>query len=88
MDQQPRLVSVNVRLAAEEIGLDVEIRLRQLGDRWLSVAEIGTDPEVGIGATPRAALAASLATLGDRAVAMLMADPKLLGVSAEIRRPA
>ena len=88
MDQQPRLVSVNVRLAAKEIGLDVEIRLRQLGDRWLAVAQIGDDPEVGIGATPRVALAASLATLGDRAVAMLMADPTLLGVSATIRRPA
>lgn len=85
---QPQLVSVNIHLASEEIGVDVEVRLRQLGDRWLSVAEYGAEPEVGIGATARAALAASLATLGERAAAALMADPQLLGVSAAIRRPA
>lgn len=84
----PRLVSANFRLASHELNLDVEIRLRQLGDRWLAVAELGDDPEVGIGATARVALAASLATLGERAATALMADPRLLGVSAEIRRPA
>jgi hypothetical protein len=88
MDLQPRLVSVNARLSCADLGLDVEIRLRQLDGRWLSVADFGGEPEVGIGATPRAALAASLATLGDRAAATLMADPALFGVSAEIRRPA
>lgn len=88
MDQQPRLVSVNARLASEELGLDVEIRLRQLDGRWLAVADFGGEPEVGIGATARAALAAALATFGDRAVAILMADPQLFGVSAQIRQPA
>lgn len=88
MDQQPRLVSVNTRLASEELGLDVEIRLRQLDGRWLAVAEFGGQPEVGIGATPRVALAAALATLGERAAAALMADPQLFGVSAAIRQPA
>lgn len=84
----PRLVSVNTRLACEELGLDVEIRLRELGGRWLAVAEFGGEPEVGIGANPRVALGAALATLGERAAAVLMADPQLLGVSAAIRRPA
>ena len=88
MDQPPRLVSVNTRLASEQLGLDVEIRLRQLDGRWLAVAELGGEPEVGIGATPRAALAAALATLGDRAAMTLMADPQLLGLSVAVRRPA
>lgn len=88
MDSQPRLVSVNARLASEELGLDLEIRLRQLNGRWLAVAEFGDEPEVGIGATPRAALAAALATLGERAAAIIMADPQLFGVSAVIRQPA
>jgi hypothetical protein len=35
---QPRLVSVNARLASQELGIDVEIRLRQLDGRWLAVA--------------------------------------------------
>jgi hypothetical protein len=88
MDQQPRLVSVNARLASEELGIDVEIRLRQLDGRWLAVADYDGDPEVGIGATPRTALAAALTTLGERATAVLMADPQLFGVSAAIRQPA
>ena len=88
MHQQPRLVSVNARLASAELDLDVEIRLRQLDGRWLAVAEFGEEPEVGIGATPRAALAAALATLGKRAAAVLMADPQLLGVSLAISQPA
>lgn len=88
MDRQPRLVSVNARLASEELGLDVEIRLRQLNGRWLAVAEFGGEPEVGIGATARSALAAALATFGERAAAILMADPQLFGVSAQIRQPA
>ena len=88
MDQQPRLVSVNARLASQELGVDVGIRLRQLDGRWLAVADFGGQPEVGIGATPRVALAAALATLGERAASVLMADPQLFGVSAAIRQPA
>ena len=88
MDSQPRLISVNARLASEELGLDLELRLRQLDGRWLAVAVFGGEPEVGIGANPRLALAAALATLGERAAAILMADPQLFGVSAEIARPA
>jgi microcystin degradation protein MlrC len=88
MDSQPRLVSVNARLRSEELDLDLEIRLRQLDGRWLAVADFGDEPEVGIGATPRDALAAALATLGERAAAILMADPQLFGVSAAISRSA
>ena len=88
MEQHPRLVSVNARFAVEELGLDVDIRLRQLDGRWIAVADFGDEPEVGIGATPRDALAASLATLGTRTAAAVMADPQLFGLSAELRRPA
>jgi hypothetical protein len=52
------------------------------------VADFGAEPEVGIGPTPRAALSASLATLGSRTVAALMADPELFGLSLALRRPA
>ena len=88
MDQAPHLVSVNAHLASAALGLDVEIRLRQLDGRWLAVADFGDDPEVGIGATPRAALEASLATLGKRAAATLMADPQLLSPSLALRELA
>ncbi|HEX2765688.1 MAG TPA: hypothetical protein VHR55_03495 [Candidatus Limnocylindria bacterium] len=88
MDNGPRLVSVNARLCCEQLGIEADIRLRQLDGRWLAVADFGGEPEVGIGATPRAALAASLATLGKRAATALMADPQLFGLSVEVRQPA
>jgi hypothetical protein len=88
MDQQPRLVSVNARLASRELGIDVEIRIRELDGRWLAVANFGGEPEVGIGATARVALTAAFATLGERAAAALMADPQLFGVSVALREPA
>jgi hypothetical protein len=88
MNDTPRLVSVNTRLASADLGLEVEIRLRQLDGRWLAVADFGGEPEVGIGANPRTALAAALATLGERAAATLMADPQLLPASIAIRQPA
>lgn len=88
MHAHPRLVSINTRLTSAELGLDLEVRLRQLDGRWLAVAEFGGAPEVGIGATPRIALAAALATLGERAAAILMADPQLLAASAAIVRSA
>jgi hypothetical protein len=81
---QPRLVSINFRLGSADLGLDVAVRLRELNGRWLAVAEFGAEPEVGIGATPRVALAAALATLGERTAATLMADPELFGVSATL----
>jgi hypothetical protein len=88
MVQQPRLVSVNGRIASTDLGIEVGIRLRQLEGRWLAVAEFGSVPEVGIGATPREALAASLAMPGERTAAALMADPQLFRLSTELRRPA
>lgn len=88
MNDRPRLVCVSARLGSQELGVEVGIRLRQLDGRWLAVAEFGDEPEVGIGPTPRAALAAALATLGERATAALMADPQLFGLSTEIRQLA
>jgi hypothetical protein len=88
MDRQPRVVSVNIRFCCEALGLDIELRLRELDGRWLAVADFDGQPEVGIGATPRLALTAALATLGERAAAVLMAEPQLFGLSAAIRRPA
>lgn len=86
--EHPHLVSANARLTSDVLGLDVSIRLRQLDGRWLAVADFGDEHEVGIGPTPRAALVASLASLGTRAAAALMADPQLFGLSAAIRQPA
>jgi hypothetical protein len=88
MDGPTTRISLNARLGSTELGVEVAIRLRELDGRWLAVADFGAEPEVGIGPTPRAALSASLATLGSRTVAALMADPELFGLSLALRRPA
>ncbi len=85
---KPRLVSVTFRLTSPDLGLDAEVRLRELDGRWLAVADFGGDHEVGLGGSARAALSAALGTLGPRAAAALMADPELLGVSADLRAGA
>jgi hypothetical protein len=88
MDPTLALVTLIAHLGSSELGVEVAVRLRELDGRWLAVADFGAEPEVGIGPTPRTALTASLATLGERTVAALMADPGLLGLSLAVRRSA
>jgi hypothetical protein len=78
-------VSVQFRLDAQG-AVSVDVRVRSVGERWMAVAEIGGKPEVGIGRSPRQALEASLASLGDRAVAACLQDLALLEPSVEIAR--
>ena len=57
--------------------------MRRFGERW--VAEAGTAyPNVGVACSPREALAAALAPLGERTVKLLLADLSLLEPSCEI----
>jgi hypothetical protein len=61
----------------------VDVRMRRFGERW--VAEVGGDqPNTALALTPRAALAAALAPLGEREVTVLLADLSLLEPSCEI----
>ena len=88
MVEQPHLVAANSRFMCSDLGVEVAIRIRQLNGRWLAVADVDGQPEVGIGPTARGALVAALATLGQRAAAVLMADPQLLTISTALRQPA
>ncbi len=61
----------------------VDVRMRRFGERW--VAEVGGDqPNIGMAMTPRAALQAALAPLGEPQVEVLLADLSLLEPSCEI----
>ena len=68
------------RLAAAGYDFWVDVRLRDFGGRWVAVADIAGELELGLASTPRAALAAALSCLGERAAAQLLADPTLLGI--------
>ena len=70
---RPTLVSVNFRLTAADLDFYVDVALRSFDGRWLAVAELGGDKEVGLGRSAREALAASLSSLGAQAASSLMA---------------
>jgi hypothetical protein len=79
-------VNVEFRLDADGIGLTIDVRIRSFGDRWMAVAEIDGEPEVGLGRTARQALEASLGSLGQRVTRTILADLQLLAPSVEIAR--
>jgi hypothetical protein len=79
-------VSVEFPLDANGLGLTIGVRIRSFGDRWMAVAEIDGEPEVGLGRTARQALEAALGSLGQRVTRSILADVQLLGPSVEIAR--
>lgn len=73
--------NLDVRLTAPSLDFSVDVRLRSFGERWIASAEIAGQTQTGLATTARQALSASLASLGDRVRALLLADPALLGPS-------
>jgi hypothetical protein len=73
------------RLIAPDLDFWVDVNLRGYGERWMAVAMISGEPEVGLGDTAHQALEAALSSLGDQATKALMADPQLLAVTRRIR---
>jgi hypothetical protein len=66
--------------------LTIEVRIRSFGERWIAVAEIAGEPEIGLGRNPREALQAALGSLGERLTRLILADRQLLAPSVEIAR--
>jgi hypothetical protein len=83
---RPTLVNVEFRLIASDFDFWVDVRLRSWGDRWMAVADIAGEPEIGLGRNARQALEGALASLGQRAASAFLADPALLAASADIAR--
>jgi hypothetical protein len=71
------LVIVYLRLSAPCLGFYVDVRLCDLGGRWLAVAVIAGEYEIGVGTTVRMALTGSLVSMGPDATALLLSDPQL-----------
>lgn len=77
------LISFELRSASHS--LDASIEIRQVSGRWVSVAAARGQRVTAIGATARAAIAASLAWLGPAVASELLADLSLLDVSRQLR---
>jgi hypothetical protein len=82
---RPILIAVNFRLTAPMVDFWVDVSLRGYGERWMAVATIAGEPEVGLGHTAHQALEAALSSLGAQAAQALMTDPQLLAISRLLR---
>ncbi len=80
----PGVLSLEFRLSAPSLDFCVDVRLRKVGGRWIAVADIAGEHELGLGATARTALTAALSSLPGAAAAALLADPELFDVSRKI----
>jgi hypothetical protein len=76
---------MDIRLSSPLLDFFVDVRLTSRGARWIAVAEIAGDREIGLGRTAHEALAASIGSLEPQTVAVLLADPGLMVASAEMR---
>jgi hypothetical protein len=85
MTPQP-LVDVQFPIELVDAAFSIEVRIRSLGDRWMSVADIAGERQVGLGRNPREALEAALVSLGERMTKTLLADLRLLAPSVDIAR--
>lgn len=65
------------RLRAPGLDFWVDVRLRSFKGRWVAVADIADDLELGLGLTPSEAIAAALSPFGVEARAALLTDPTL-----------
>jgi hypothetical protein len=76
--------AITFRLAPADLTFGVDVRLRRAGERWVAIAGIAGREQTGVGASPRGALNASLATLDARSIRALLADTALLDPSCVI----
>lgn len=70
-----------LRLQSDQLDFWVEVRTLCNEDRWLAVALLGGDPEIGMGQTRQEAILNSLNPLGEAASRLLAEGPGKLGRS-------
>lgn len=69
------LAKMDFRLITPVVDFCVDVRLRTWRDRWLAVADIAGEPEIGLGQSARQALEGALASLGPGTARAFLADP-------------
>ena len=55
-----------LRLTHPELDFWVDVRVRGIDGRWLAVADLTDEPDIGIGASAEEAVLGALAALGTR----------------------
>jgi hypothetical protein len=63
---------VDYRLRADSLPFWVDVKVRSFGPRFVAVADLAGEKELGLGLSPSEAVASALAPLGPRAVRDLL----------------
>ena len=69
----------HLRLTRHDLDFWVDVRLREWDGKWLAVADLADEPDVGTGTDPREALQEALLALGPRLASELSAGADLDG---------
>jgi hypothetical protein len=64
---------MQLRLASPQLDFWVDVRLFSFGGKWLAVAMIADEAELGLGLGATEAIAGALSSLGDHAVNAFLA---------------
>ena len=75
---------MDIHLSSPAVDFEVDVRLTRRDDRWVAVARVRGQSQVGLGRTAREALAASVGHLDRRAAAALLAEPGLMAASLQV----
>lgn len=78
---EPGTTSASFLLVAPTLPAGVEVSVRAKSGRWVSEASWAGRTQLGVGATPRDALAAALSPLGRQAIVELLASPEAFALS-------
>jgi hypothetical protein len=67
-----------LRLCHPDLAFHVDVTLTEKDGRWLAVAMLADEPDIGTGSDPRSALHAALEALGEPYASDLTASAELL----------
>lgn len=54
-----------LRFTHQELDFWVDVRLREFGGRWLAVADLAGEPDIGLGTSAEEAVRGALVALGE-----------------------
>ena len=67
----------HLRLTHSELDFWIDVRLREWDGKWLAVADLADEPDIGTSQDPREAVREALTALGPRLASELAADAPL-----------
>lgn len=80
------MTHLDLRLTAAALDFWIDVHLHRFGDRWLAVADVAGDPELGHGAAPVEAVEMALAGLGPEAQGWMVTANRRSIIVASRRR--